>query len=189
MTVCNSLLKVEQMTTYTLNKDWVIDFDSERPEHFRIYRSDGKFFQVRFMQERWGQPILEQTPDAAGFTGHVICLVRKDQAGWQVAVSRNERPCNRFETRLVEGHRCSASNAAAISAANVCRFGGGNQADSARISDNTGFGYVDLTGQPAESLPAGLEWMSFREFYRTSGDTMTKALLGQFMVDTLGLVD
>ncbi len=176
------------MNTYPLNKDWKIDFDPAKPDSFRVYRADGRFFQIRFMKERWGQPIIEQTADAAGNTGYVVCFVRKT-AVWQVAVARNERPCNRFAERLVEGVRYSASNPATKVSGSVTYFDCANHVDSARIEDKSRVGYVDLTSEPDESLPAGLEWMSFREFFKTSSDTMTKALLGQFMVEVLGVLN
>jgi hypothetical protein len=176
------------MKTFELNKDWRVDLDEANPSGVRIYRQDGKFFEVCFSTLGWGQPIIREKGDSTGVTGEVIAFVRCRDGVWQVAVRQAKRPCDDFTNVQVEGFRASKSNSTALPAITVPvePLAGYNHCNSARIVDKTLFAIADWTDHPDVSVP-DTTWVSFKEFFRTSTDIMTKALLGQFMVERLGL--
>lgn len=176
------------MSTFELNKDWRLDLDSANPAAVRIYRADGKFFEVCFSTLGWGQPILKEKAGENGVTGEVIAFVRCRAGVWEVAVRQSKRPCDDFTNVQVEGFRASKSNSTALPAVTVPidYLEGHNHVNSARIADKTLFAIADWTDQPDFAVP-DTTWITFKEFFRTSTDVMTKALLGQFMVERLGL--
>lgn len=178
-------------TTHEINKDWRLDLDPAHPDAFRIYRADGKFFSIAFNPSKWGQPLVYEKADADGTTGSVISIVRKHNDEWQVAVVSVQRACDDYSRELVEGSRFSVSNSVPYlpnqsKSADPQYLSGYNHINSARIADKTLIGVIDWTSI-GEPLPANAKWMSFRDFFLQSTDSMTKAVLGQFMVEVLCL--
>lgn len=174
------------MTTHNINNDWRLDLDETNPAGFRVYRADGKFFEVRFNPAKWGQPLVYEKADANGITGSVVAIVRRHADAWQVAAVRTTRPVDDYSQAQLEGARFSVSNTApsiAVKADDVRYFPGHTHVNSARIADKTRVGVLDVTDVEAYSLPNGAEWLSFRDFFEQSADMMTKAVLGHFLVE------
>lgn len=174
------------MATHELNAHWRLDLDPANPQSFRIYHADGKFFEIRFNPAKWGQPMLYEKADANGITGKVIALVRKIAEGWQVATVRVQRPCDDYVAQQLEGLRYSISNANPTIVATNCPLtladAKPTHFNSARIVDKTEIGVIDVTDVVDFALPAGASWCGFGEFFQESTDTMTKAVLGHFLV-------
>jgi hypothetical protein len=177
------------MATYELNKDWQLELDPTNPQDFRVHRLDGKFFEVRFDSSKWGQPVLREVPGADGYTGAVIPIVRTVNGVREVAVADCDRVCNGYTAKQIEGTRYSASNpaTASIPADSVRELQGFNHINSARIADKTRLAVAVVDDVPDFQLPAGSRWLTFGQFFATSTDSMTKAVLGQYLVETLGL--
>ncbi len=178
------------MQTHELNKDWRLDIDPANPQSFRVYHADGKFFEVRFNAAKWGQPQVYEKAGTDGITGSVIAIVRQHAGIWQVAACRNQRPCDNYAVEHLEGARHSASNTTpnlAVDHSTVQHFAGHNHVNSARIADKTAIGIVNATGCESFVLPKNADWYSFSEFFAQSTDVMTKAVLGQFIVERIGL--
>ncbi len=178
------------LQTHELNKDWRLDIDPANPQGFRVYHASGKFFEVRFNPAKWGQPQVYEKAGADGITGSVIAIVRKHAGIWQVAASWNQRPCDDYLAQQLEGARHSVSNTMptlAVDPSTVRLFVGHNHVNSARIADKTEIGIVNATGAEEFELPKNAHWYSFAEFFAQSTDVMTKAVLGQFIVEQIGL--
>ena len=177
--------------SFELNRDWRLDIDPENPAaSFRVYRPDGKFFTVRFNTAKWGQPVLEEVRGQDDFGGKVIPVVADRGDGqWSVVVTRVHRPADNYTDLQIESARQSASNAdpyLSVAGLPIRYFEQVGYANSARMSDRLRLGVVDVTSLEF-TLPQGAEWISFKDFFVQSTDMMTKAVLGQFMVEVLQL--
>ena len=53
---------------------------------------------------------------------------------------------------------------------------------------NVNYGCLLLKAQIGLCLPEGVGWLALSKFFEVSTDTMTKAALGQFMVEILHLL-
>lgn len=176
-----------------LKGGWEVRMDSKDPAGSLVVgREDNRFFSVVFNTEKYGQPLIEEAVDAEGWAGYVIPIVSKIDGAWNLVVTYNDRPANNYESKLLEGARRSVSNDAPFlttEGEKARELPGFVYANSARIAGKIRVGVLDVTGDQSFELPQGAEFMPFTQFFDQSTDALTKAVLGQFMVSILGVLD
>jgi len=177
------------LRTAKLNDDWLLTYSFANPaETLKVFRPDGRFFEIVFNPKNWGQPVLVEKRDPDGYGGRVTPIVKFDGSQWLVLTVRVKRPCDDFATEQVESVRVSASNKspylAETNTTALTELSGFGYANSARMSDRILSGVYDVT-QTGYALPEGADWMSFSEFSRCSTDSLTKSALFQFITEIL----